>query len=145
MCNRPWRAVSVSSQEQFRSCITNEGNKAMKLIPITLCLSVYIAVAQFAGAETSDSGSPFCHKGAPDMTAMMTHVLQLTDAQKSQVEPLVAAARPQLKAIHEKARAEADVVLKQLHTQIRPLLTPDQQKRLDALEVLHGAGAQGTE
>ena len=76
---------------------------------------------------------------------MMTRMLQLTDAQKTEVEPLVAAVRPQLQAIHEKARAEADVVLKQLHAQIRPLLTPEQQKRLDAMELLHGAGPHGTE
>lgn len=79
------------------------------------------------------------------MTAMLTHALQLTDAQKSQVEPLVTAVRPQLDAIHQKARTEAEVVLKQLDTQIRPLLTPDQQKRLDAMELLHGIGAHGSE
>ena len=79
------------------------------------------------------------------MTAMLTHVLQLTDSQKSQVEPLVTAVRPQLDAIHQKARAEANAILKQLDTQIRPLLTPDQQKRLDAMELLHGTGAHGTE
>ena len=119
--------------------------KVTKRIPIIVCVSAFAVVAQFAGAQTPDNAPPFCHKGAPDMTARLTHMLQLTDAQKSQVEPLVAAARPQLQAIHEKARAEADVVLKQLHTQIRPLLTPDQQKRLDAMEVLHGADAHGTE
>ncbi len=119
--------------------------KPIQLVPITLCLSAFLAVAQFAGAQAPDAPPPFCHKGAPDMTAMLTHMLQLTDAQKSQVEPLVTAVRPQLQAIHEKARADADVILKQLHTQIRPLLTPEQQKRLDAIEVLHGSGAHGTE
>jgi Spy/CpxP family protein refolding chaperone len=118
--------------------------KRPKLIPIAVCTAAFLAVAPFAGAETPD-GPAFCHKGAPDMTAMLTHMLQLTDAQKSQVEPLVTAVRPQLQAIHEKARADSDVILKQLHTQIRPLLTPEQQKRLDAMEVLHGVGAHGTE
>jgi Spy/CpxP family protein refolding chaperone len=117
--------------------------KPIKLVPITLCFSAFLALAQFAGAQAPDA--PFCHKGAPDMTAMLTRMLQLTDAQKTQVEPLVTAVRPQLQAIHEKARADADVILKQLHTQIRPLLTPDQQKRLDAMEVLHGVGAHGPE
>lgn len=120
--------------------------KLIKLVPITLGLAAFLAVAPFAGAQAPDGAPAFCHKGGgPDMTGMLTHVLQLTDAQKSQVEPLVTAVRPQLEAIHEKARAEADVVLKQLHAQIRPLLTPEQQKRLDAVEVLHGAGAHGTE
>jgi Spy/CpxP family protein refolding chaperone len=32
--------------------------------------------------------------------------------------------------------------MKQLHTQIRPLLTPEQQKKLDALEILHASGPE---
>jgi Spy/CpxP family protein refolding chaperone len=112
--------------------------KPIKFVPIALCFSAFLALAQFAGAQAPDGPPPFCHKGGPDMTAMLTHMLKLTDAQKAQVEPLVAAVRPQLQAIHEKARADADVIMKQLNTQIRPLLTPEQQKRLDAMEVLHG-------
>jgi Spy/CpxP family protein refolding chaperone len=118
--------------------------KKLKLIPIALSIAVLLAVAPFAGAEAPD-GSAFCHKGASDMTSMLTHLLQLTDAQKIRVEPLVTAVRPQLQAIHDKARADAGVILQQLHTQIRPLLTPEQQKRLDAMEVLHGVGGHGTE
>ncbi|HEX4665367.1 MAG TPA: hypothetical protein VH207_02110 [Chthoniobacterales bacterium] len=118
--------------------------KRTKLIPIAASIAALLAVAPFAGAQTPE-GQAFCHKGAPDMTAMLTHMLELTDAQKSQVEPLVTAVRPQLQAIHERARADADVILKQLHTQIRPLLTPEQQKRLDAMEVLHGVGGHSTE
>ncbi len=119
--------------------------KLTKLIALTLGLATFLAGAQFAGAQAPDNAPPFCHKDGKDVTGMMTRMLQLTDAQKAQVEPLVAAARPQLQAIHEKARAEADVVLKQLHAQIRPLLTPEQQKRLDAMELLHGAGPHGPE
>lgn len=117
--------------------------KTMKRIPIIVCVSAFVTVAQFAGAQTPDK--PPCHHGPHNLTAMLTNTLQLTDVQKSQVEPLVTAVRPQLEAIHQKARAEADVVLKQLDTQIRPLLTPDQQKRLDAMETLHGTCAPGSE
>ena len=117
--------------------------KPRKLIPIIVGVSVFVTVAQFAGAQTPDN--PSCHHGPQNLTMMLTRTLQLTDAQKSQVEPLVTAVRPQLEAIHQKARAEADVVLKQLDTQIRPLLTPDQQKRLDAMETLHGTCVHGSE
>ena len=113
----------------------------MKLIPITLCLTAFAAVAQFAGAQTPDTPMAFCHKGgAPDLTGMLTHVLQLTDAQKRQVEPLVAAVRPQLQAIHELARATADVILKQLPPQSRPPPPPDNQNQLHRLDSLPGAG-----
>jgi hypothetical protein len=43
---------------------------------------------------------------------------------------------PQLEAIRKQAHDSASAVLKQLNTKIRPLLTPEQQKRLDALQTL---------
>ena len=73
---------------------------------------------------------------------MLTHTLDLTDAQKTQVQTYVAGVKPQLEAIHEQARTQADAVLKQLDTQIRPLLTPEQVKKLDAMETLR-AGHEG--
>ena len=98
------------------------------------------------------------------MTAMLSHALNLTDAQKAQVQTMVAAVQPQLEAIHQQAhaqaapiikqlqpqleaihqqaRAQAAPIIKQLHTQIRPLLTADQQKKLDALETLHDSGSE---
>ncbi len=98
------------------------------------------------------------------MTTMLSHVLNLTDAQKAQVQTMVAAVQPQLEAIHQQAhaqaapiikqlqpqleaihqqaRAQAAPIIKQLHTQIRPLLTADQQKKLDALETLHDSGSE---
>jgi hypothetical protein len=119
--------------------------KLTKLILIAFCVTASLAGAQFAAAQAPENRAPFCQQGRPNLTAMLTHMLQLTDAQKTQVDPLVAAVRPQLDAIHQKARAEAEVVLKQLDDQIRPLLTPDQQKRLDAMELLHATGAHGSE
>jgi len=100
-----------------------------------------LAMSHFAGAETPDcGGADWHHHGPPNMTAMLSHVLNLTDAQKAQVQPLVDAVKPQLEAIHQQARTAAEPIMKQLHAQIRPLLTPEQQKKLDALETLHGSG-----
>ena len=65
--------------------------KPTKLIPIIVCVSAFVTVAQFAGAQTPDN--PSCHHGPPNLTTMLTRTLQLTDAQKSQVEPLVTAVR----------------------------------------------------
>ena len=76
---------------------------------------------------------------------MLTHTLDLTDAQKAQVEAMVKTVQPQLDAIHQQARTAADAVLKQLDAQIRPLLNADQQKKLDALATLRGTGPHGPE
>lgn len=118
--------------------------KQNRLIPITCCVAACIALGQFAGAQTPDEPTPpFHHR--PNLTGMLTHTLDLSEAQKTQVEALVKSVQPQLDVIHQQARTAAHEVLKQLDTQIRPLLNPDQQKKLDALEVLHGTGAHGPE
>jgi Spy/CpxP family protein refolding chaperone len=116
--------------------------KSNKLILSTITAAAMLAMSHFAGAESPDCNGGDWHHGPPNMTAMLSHVLNLTDAQKAQVQPLVDAVKPQLEAIHQQARAAAEPIMKQLHTQIRPLLTPEQQKKLDALETLHGSGSQ---
>ena len=117
--------------------------KLNKLFLITLCGAAFMAVGRFAGAETPDGLAMACHHSPPNLTAMLTRVLDLTDAQKTQVQAAVEAVQPQLQAIHQEARAAAEPIMKQLHTEIRPLLTAEQQKKLDALETLHRSGAQG--
>ena len=117
--------------------------KANKLI--SLCAAAVMAGGTFAGAQPCDDpASPGFHHGAPDLTAMLTHMLALTDAQKTQVQAKVEAVKPQLDAIHEQAHKQAAVILKQLHDQIRPLLDADQQKRLDAIETLHETRPAGS-
>ncbi|MGH8093116.1 MAG: hypothetical protein ACREIF_06555 [Chthoniobacterales bacterium] len=110
--------------------------KPDKLTLLALCTADLLATGQFAGAQAQADPVSLHRHGPPDLSAMLTHMLNLTDAQQTQVRALVAEVQPQLDAIHEQARAAADAIIKQLNTKIRPLLTADQQKRLDALEVL---------
>ena len=111
--------------------------KRNKKILLTLCAAAAVAVTPFAVADSPEECGAMGHHGRPDLTRMLTHTLNLSDAQQTQVKTLVAEVQPQLDAIHQQARQAADAVTKQLNTKIRPLLTPDQQKRLDALETLH--------
>ena len=117
--------------------------KTKRLIIPILSLALSLTTASLARAQDGDDAQPPHHHGPPNLTAMLVHMLNLTDAQKTQVQPLVDAAQPQLKAIHEQARAQADVVLKQLHSQMRPLLTPEQQKKLDAMDTLRESSPHG--
>lgn len=119
--------------------------KTNKLILLALSGAAILALAPIAGAETPRDGGGCYHHGPPNMTAMLSHVLNLTDAQKAQVQPLVDAITPQLEAIHQQARAAAEPIIKQLHTQIRPYLTAEQLKKLDAMETLHGGGGPAPE
>ena len=114
--------------------------KTNKLIPFTLCAAATLAFSSLGWAQgPDDQGGRPHHHGPHDLGAMLTHTLDLTEAQKTQVQTYVAGVKPQLEAIHQQARAQADAILKQLDTQIRPLLTPEQVKKLDALETLRAA------
>jgi Spy/CpxP family protein refolding chaperone len=106
-------------------------------ILFALCAAAAVAVNPLAIAESPDDCGLMHHHGRPDLTRMLTRTLNLTDAQQTQVKTMVAEVQPQLDAIHQQARQAADVVMKQLNAKVRPLLTADQQKRLDALETLH--------
>src|SRR5450432_3291581 len=114
--------------------------KKYRLTLITLSAAGLLAARGLAHAQAPCGSFGPPHHGPRDMTAMLTHVLSLTNDQKTKVQALVENVRPQLDAIHEQARTSADVVIKQLNTQIRPLLDADQQKKLDAMETLRHSG-----
>lgn len=67
----------------------------------------------------------------------ITKELDLTDAQKAQVQPIVEQARPQIEAIHRDAMERTRVIVENATAQIRPLLTAEQQQKLDALKAAH--------
>jgi Spy/CpxP family protein refolding chaperone len=67
----------------------------------------------------------------------ITKQLDLTSDQQTKVQPIVDAAKPQLAAIHQEAMQKAKGVVDNSLSQIRPLLTADQQKKLDAIQKAH--------
>lgn len=67
----------------------------------------------------------------------ISHTLNLTDAQKTQIQPIVDQAKPQLQAIHQEAMTKAKGVIDTSVAQIRPILTAEQQTKLDAMIKAH--------
>jgi Spy/CpxP family protein refolding chaperone len=67
----------------------------------------------------------------------ITKQLDLTSDQQTKVQPILDAAKPQLAAIHQEAMQKAKGVIDSSLSQIRPLLTADQQKKLDAIQKAH--------
>ena len=63
--------------------------------------------------------------------------LELTDAQKAQVQPIIDQAKPQIEAIHKEAMEKTHAVMESTGAQIRPLLTPQQQQKYDAMKKAH--------
>ncbi len=71
------------------------------------------------------------------MLERLSEDLNLTADQKTKVQPIVDQARPQIRAIHEEAMQKTKAIMDNTMTQIRPLLTPEQQQKLDAMKKAH--------
>ena len=67
----------------------------------------------------------------------LTEELDLTDAQKAQVQPIIDQAKPQIQAIHREAMERTRAIMETTTAQIRPLLTAEQQQKLDAMKAAH--------
>ena len=60
-----------------------------------------------------------------------TEQLNLTPEQKAKVQPIIDQATPQIESIRREAMQKTKAVMDNAMAQIRPLLTPEQQKKLD--------------
>lgn len=67
----------------------------------------------------------------------ITDKLNLTAEQQAKVQPILDAAKPQIAAIHQEAMQKMQTVTSNALSQIRPLLTADQQSKLDAIQKAH--------
>jgi len=68
------------------------------------------------------------------MLERLTKELNLTSEQQTKVQPIIDQAKPQIAAIHHEAMQKIKGVMDSTMSQIRPLLTPDQQKKLDDIQ-----------
>ena len=108
----------------------------MKRNILTLAAVVAIAAAGYAFAQPQ-GGFGGRHGGWHGQGFAMGHLtkaLNLTPDQQSKVQPLIDQARPQIIAIHKDAMEKTHAILDKTMSQIRPILTPDQQKKFDALQ-----------
>lgn len=96
-----------------------------------LTLITAIALGAFASLQAQPPGG-HRHMGRGHGLEQLTASLNLTDAQKAKVQPIIDQARPQLQAIHQDAMAKAKAVMDTSISQLRPILTPEQQTKLDA-------------
>ena|SRR5436309_13788450 len=61
----------------------------------------------------------------------LTEGLNLTPDQQSKVQPIIDQAKPQIAQIHREAKQKIRGIITSTASQIRSLLTPEQQKKLD--------------
>jgi Spy/CpxP family protein refolding chaperone len=110
----------------------------MKRNILTFATAGAIALGGFAWVNAQDGGGgPGGHRGWQGHQFAMQHLtksLNLTSDQQTKVQPLLDQARPQIIAIHKDAMQKTQAIMDKTMSQIRPILTADQQAKFDALQ-----------
>jgi Spy/CpxP family protein refolding chaperone len=102
------------------------------------------AAVLLGGLVYLQAHEPGEHKHGPKMHHKMGNPLEhlskdleLTDDQKAKVQPIIDQAKPQIEAIHKEAMEKTHAIMESTGAQIRPLLTPQQQQKYDAMKKAH--------
>ncbi|MFZ3375939.1 MAG: hypothetical protein WA183_10330 [Chthoniobacterales bacterium] len=104
----------------------------MKRNLLTLVAVGAIALGGFAIAQAE--GGPGRWHGQGLSLEHLTKTLNLTSDQQAKVQPILNQAKPQIIAIHKDAMQKTQAVMAGTMSQIRPLLTPEQQTKFDAVQ-----------
>ncbi|HEX8489989.1 MAG TPA: Spy/CpxP family protein refolding chaperone [Chthoniobacterales bacterium] len=110
---------------------------------ITLMAAAALSLGGLAYLQAKEPGEHKHPHHGPKMHKMgnpLEHLskdLDLTDAQKAQVQPIIDQAKPQIEAIHKEAMEKTHAIMESTGAQIRPLLTPQQQQKYDAMKKAH--------
>ena len=115
----------------------------LKLIAlgVSAALSLGIAGLHAEGPDhqRGEHRRGFGGPGGPggDPLEHLTKELDLTADQQAKVAPIVEQAKPQIEAIRKEAMEKVRGVMENAGAQIRPLLTPEQQTKFDAVKKAH--------
>ena len=100
---------------------------------VALFATVSIGLAQDPAAGNDDRHNRWHHKrGNP--VERLTKALELTPDQQAKVQAIFDQAKPQIQAAREEGRQKAQAIRENVRSQIRPILTPAQQQKYDAIK-----------
>ena len=110
---------------------------------LTLMAAAGLTLGGLAYLQAQDPSGPK-HEHGPGgkhhMENPLEHLsesLNLTAEQKAKVQPIIDQAKPQIAAIHQEAMEKMRAIMESTGAQIRPLLTPQQQEKYDAIKKAH--------
>ena len=110
----------------------------MKRNLLTLAAVGAIALGGFVVAQAEPGHGPGGRwHGHGFALEHITKGLNLTADQQAKVQPILDQAKPQIAAIHQEAMQKMKTVMDSTTSQIRPLLTTEQQKKLDDIQKAH--------
>jgi hypothetical protein len=121
-------------------------NKNLIIVTIAVLVLAGFAVSVIAGFNVGQAQGIAAGRHLRDHTRILEKVtmgLKLSGEQRAQVDPLIVDAGPQMSAIEADARKKKYGVVDDTLAKIRPMLTAEQQRKLDELqkarEELHAA------
>jgi Spy/CpxP family protein refolding chaperone len=95
--------------------------------------TISIANAQDPAAKDSSENGPRHHQWG-NALEHMTKTLDLTPEQQAKIRPIIEQAKPQIEAARQESRQKIKTIGDNIRSQIRPLLTPPQQQKWDAIQ-----------
>jgi Spy/CpxP family protein refolding chaperone len=104
--------------------------RTMKRNFLTLAAAGLIVLGGFALVQAQGPRGG----GRGHAVEQLTEGLNLTPDQQAKVQPIIDQAKPKIAEIHREAMQKMKAVMADTASQIRPLLTPEQQKKLDENE-----------
>ncbi len=109
-----------------------------KLIALTVAGALTLGTIGLYAEENAKGEHPFGHHGGHEFgIEHLTKELDLTADQQAKIQPIVEAAKPQIKAIHEDAMQKIRAIMEGAGAQIRPILNAQQQAKFDAEKKAH--------
>ena len=102
---------------------------------LTLGGLAYLQAQDPSGPKHEHGPGPKHHMENP--LEHLSESLNLTAEQKAKVQPIIDQAKPQIAAIHQEAMEKMRAIMESTGAQIRPLLTPQQQEKFDAMKKAH--------
>ena len=116
-----------------------KGWKWRLAVALVIVFLAGIATGLFAGARHAHFVFMGRHSGQSGerMRTHLEHELKLTPAQAAQIGPITDRTAAQLEAIRKETSHRVAQTFSQAHKEMLPLLTPEQQERLEELKRRH--------
>jgi protein CpxP len=105
-----------------------------RLITLTAACVTLLATASLGLAQDPDGWNKRRHHKRGNPVERLTKTLDLTPDQQAKIQPIFDQAKPQVAAVRQEAMQKIQAIRENTQAQIRPILTPAQQQKFDALK-----------
>ena len=105
-----------------------------RILTVTATCVALLATASLGLAEDEGGWNKRRHHKRGNPVERLTKTLDLTPDQQAKIQPIFDQAKPQVAAVRQEAMQKIKAIRENTQAQIRPILTPAQQQKFDALK-----------